>query len=211
MHKDQYKINAAFLCNSSFTNSLEELKPFLGFQLNKIDANKQINEINSKNHLLIVDTSFNARVPLNEITIPIILILKQTEKNNLDGKFNLTLKLPLNLVQFNRAVINLSQRYKFDKNSIVQIKSYILDKNKKFLKQKDILIKITEKEMNFIEELNNSSVPLTKNYILKNIWKYSSDTDTHTIETHIYRLRQKIKDKFGDKNFIKFSKGGYTL
>ena len=65
--------------------------------------------------------------------------------------------------------------------------------------------------MNFIEELNNSSVPLTKNYILKNIWKYSSDTDTHTIETHIYRLRQKIKDKFGDKNFIKFSKGGYTL
>ena len=173
---------------------------------------KQINEINSKNHLLIVDTSFNARVPLNEITIPIILILKQTEKkNNLDGKFNLTLNFPLNLVQFNRAVINLSQRYKFDKNSIVQIKSYILDKNTRFLKQKDILIKITEKEMNFIEELNNSSVPLTKNYILKNIWKYSSDTDTHTIETHIYRLRQKIKDKFGDKNFIKFSKGGYIL
>ena len=65
--------------------------------------------------------------------------------------------------------------------------------------------------MHFIEELNNSSLPLTKNYILKNIWKYSSDTDTHTVETHIYRLRQKIKDKFGDENFIKFSKGGYTL
>ena len=51
MHKDLIKLNAAFLCNSNFTNSFEELKPFLGFQLNKIDANKQINEINSKNHL----------------------------------------------------------------------------------------------------------------------------------------------------------------
>ena len=65
--------------------------------------------------------------------------------------------------------------------------------------------------MHFIEELNNSSEPLTKDYILKNIWRYSSDTDTHTIETHIYRLRQKIKKSFEDKNFIKHTKQGYSL
>ena len=211
MHNDQYKINAAFLCNINFTNSLEELKPFLGFQLNKIDIKKQISEINSENHLLIVDSSYNSKILFNKIKIPIILILKQNEKNDLDGKFNITIKLPLNIVQFNRAVIDLSQRHKFDKNSIIKVKNYVLDKNTRFLRQKDNSIKITEKEMNFIEELNNSSTPLTKDYILKNIWKYSSDTDTHTIETHIYRLRQKIKNKFNDKNFIKFIKGGYSI
>ena len=96
-------------------------------------------------------------------------------------------------------------------NSLVKINDYILDKNTRFLKRKETSIKITEKEMHFIEELNNSSEPLTKNYILKNIWGYSSDTDTHTIETHIYRLRQKIKNKFNDENFIKHTKEGYSF
>ena len=63
----------------------------------------------------------------------------------------------------------------------------------------------------FIEELNNSTDPLTRDYILQNIWGYSSDADTHTLETHIYRLRQKIKNSFDDDNFIKNSKTGYYL
>ena len=65
--------------------------------------------------------------------------------------------------------------------------------------------------MHFLEEMNNSSKPLTKNFILKNIWGYSSGTDTHTIENHIYRLRQKIKKQFDDDNFIKHSKEGYSF
>ena len=65
--------------------------------------------------------------------------------------------------------------------------------------------------MNFIEELNNSPGSLTKDYILKNIWGYSSDADTHTVETHIYRLRQKIKNHFNDENFIKHTKEGYSF
>ena len=52
---------------------------------------------------------------------------------------------------------------------------------------------------------------LSRNYILENIWKYSSETDTHTVETHIYRLRQKIKDHFKDNNFIKNFPKGYSL
>ena len=59
--------------------------------------------------------------------------------------------------------------------------------------------------------LHSSQKPLSRNYILKNIWNYSSETDTHTVETHIYRLRQKIKKKFEDNNFIKNSKDGYSL
>ena len=59
--------------------------------------------------------------------------------------------------------------------------------------------------------LNFYQKSLSKNYILKNIWSYSSGTDTHTVETHIYRLRQKIQDSFGDNNFIKNTPDGYSL
>ena len=59
--------------------------------------------------------------------------------------------------------------------------------------------------------LNFYQKSLSKDYILKNIWEYSSNTDTHTVETHIYRLRQKIQDSFGDTNFIKNTPYGYSL
>ena len=211
MHKNSYKIKAAFLCNKNFSNSINELKPFLGFDLNEIQAEKEPNSINIENEVLITDSMHAQKIPFEKINIPTILVLKQNEKKSPKNKFDLTVKLPLNIVQFNRTVIDLSQKYKFDQNSVIKVKEYILDKNTRFLKQKENSVKITEKEMHFIEELNNSSKPLTKDYILKNIWGYSSDTDTHTIETHIYRLRQKIKNNFGDKNFIKYTKEGYLL
>tara|TARA_B100000945_G_scaffold208015_1_gene167383 strand:+ start:458 stop:1093 length:636 start_codon:yes stop_codon:yes gene_type:complete len=211
MHKNTYKIKAAFSCNESFTNSINELKPFLGFDLKKIDLVNEINLINSTNEILIVDSSCTGKVPFDKINIPTVLILKQNEKNEVEKKFDATIKLPLNITQFNRAIIDLSQKYKFDKNSLVKVKNYILDKNSRLLKKNKNSVKVTEKEMNFIEELNNSTDPLTRDYILQNIWGYSSDADTHTLETHIYRLRQKIKNEFNDENFIKHSKEGYSI
>tara|TARA_B100000287_G_C20364177_1_gene675053 strand:+ start:116 stop:751 length:636 start_codon:yes stop_codon:yes gene_type:complete len=211
MHKNIYKIKAAFSCNKNFINSINELKPFLGFDLNEIHLQKEINSINLENEVLIIDSSCVEKVPFEKINIPMILILGQNEKSTLKNKFDVIMKLPLNITQFNRAVIDLSQKYKFDQNSIVKVKDYILDKNTRFLKRNKNSVKITEKEMHFIEKLKNSSKPLTKDYILKNIWGYSSDTDTHTVETHIYRLRQKIKNQFDDKDFIKHTKEGYSF
>ena len=119
--------------------------------------------------------------------------------------------MPLNVVKFNQSVVDLCKKYEFNANSQIKIKDYILDKNERILKKNNKNLKITEKEINFIETLNSNKEPLTKDYILKNIWGYSSSTDTHTIETHIYRLRQKIKDSFDDENFIKNTKSGYSL
>ena len=138
-------------------------------------------------------------------------IKKQKEKNNLETNFNLVIRLPINIVEFNRAIVNLSQKHKFDQNSLIKIKNYILDKNERVLKQNDTRLKVTEKEIYFIENLLASKKPLSKNFILENIWKYSSETDTHTVETHIYRLRQKIKNHFNDDNFIKYTGKGYSL
>ena len=102
-------------------------------------------------------------------------------------------------------------KYSHKKNSLIKIKDYTLDKNARILIKENTKLQVTEKEIIFIEMLYSSQKPLSRDYILKNIWNYSSETDTHTVETHIYRLRQKIKKKFEDNNFIKNSKDGYSL
>ena len=65
--------------------------------------------------------------------------------------------------------------------------------------------------MQLIELLFNEEKPITKKIILKKIWKYADDADTHTVETHIYRLRKKIIDRFKDEYFILNSKSGYSI
>tara|TARA_Y100001970_G_scaffold269573_1_gene362250 strand:- start:11655 stop:12290 length:636 start_codon:yes stop_codon:yes gene_type:complete len=211
MHKNYYNIKVAFSCNKNFSNSIDELKPFLGFDLKEIEQIKDPNSVNSENHVFILDTKFIENNFLSRIKIPKILILGQKEKNNSKIKFEHVIRLPLSILEFNHLVVDVSQKFKFDQNSLIKLKNYTLDKNTRYLKNKENLIKITEKEMHFIVELNNSSKPLTKDYILKNIWGYSSDADTHTVETHIYRLRQKIKNQFNDKDFIKHTKKGYSF
>ena len=211
MHKNSYKIKVAFSCDKSFSNSIEELKPFLGFDLHEIQLPEALNSLNTGNHVLIVDSLHAGELPFDKVKIPKILILKQNERNAFNDKFENILKLPIHFEQFNQTIIDLSQKYKFHQNSLLKVKDYTLDKNTRFLKKKENFVKVTEKEMYFIEELNRYSKPLTKNYILKNIWGYSSDTDTHTVETHIYRLRQKIKNKFNDEDFIKHTPEGYSF
>jgi len=86
-----------------------------------------------------------------------------------------------------------------------------MDKNEKKLKKENLSITITEREIQLIELLFNEKKPVSKNIILKKVWKYSDDADTHTVETHIYRLRKKILTKFHDENFIFNSKTGYSV
>ena len=101
MHKNIYKIKAAFSCNKNFINSINELKPFLGFDLNEIHLQKEINSINLENEVLIIDSSCVEKVPFEKINIPMILILGQNEKSTLKNKFDVIMKLPLNITQFN--------------------------------------------------------------------------------------------------------------
>ena len=97
------------------------------------------------------------------------------------------------------------------KNSSIQIKNYLLNKNEKKLSKLDDFIILTEKEVQLLELFLNSKKPISKDYILSSVWNYSSDADTHTVETHIYRLRKKITDKFSDEKFILNSKDGYSF
>ena len=86
-----------------------------------------------------------------------------------------------------------------------------MDKNEKKLKKNESFIIITEKEIQLLELLFNRKKPLKKSLILEKVWKYSPDADTHTVETHIYRLRKKIINKFKDDKFIINTKDGYLI
>ena len=72
-------------------------------------------------------------------------------------------------------------------------------------------IKLTEKEINIIIYLSKSKNSVSINDLEKNVWKYQSDIETHTVETHIYRLRKKILKSFNDENFILSKKDGYQI
>ncbi len=210
MHKESYNINVACFCNKNFTIALEELKSSLRFNLIFRSINVEDIKKNKFNAIILDKENIN-KISLKNINIPKILIQQQGKPNKSLEEFSLVIKLPFDIFQFNQDVINVCKKFEFNKNSLIKIKDYILDKNERILKKNDLSLKITEKEINFIEILYSNQKPLTRDYILKNIWNYSPGTDTHTIETHIYRLRQKIKNHFKDDNFIKNSKQGYSL
>ena len=100
---------------------------------------------------------------------------------------------------------------KFSSQSDINIGLYKLDLNSREIIKNDIVISLTEMEINLILFLKNSNKPVKIEELQKKVWEYSSELETHTVETHIYRLRKKIKEKFKDENFIISSKNGYTI
>ncbi len=210
MHSNSYNIKVGCISSENFIKSLEEVKSFFSFKLVSIDEQSP-NLIDNSYNALIVEGKLKDKNFFSKIKIPKILIQDKDQKKVSTNSFELILKLPINIIEFNQTIVDFSKKYEFDKNSLIKIRDYILDKNERVLKRGNKILKITEKETNFIDMLNSYKKSLSKDYILKKIWAYSSDTDTHTVETHIYRLRQKIKDNFGDSDFIKNTEDGYWI
>ena len=125
--------------------------------------------------------------------------------------FSSLFSLPIKFEEINNTVENLIAKNSFLKNSSIKIKNYILNKNEKKLLKEESFISLTEKEVQLLELFVQNNQPLNRNKILNEVWKYSEEADTHTVETHIYRLRKKIKSNFNDNNFILNNKNGYYL
>ena len=209
MHNN-YSVNIACLCDKNFNKYLEEVKSFFAFQMSIINPNFE-NHQNSNFDAIILDSEMLNKIPKSLISLPKILINNKKNLKNIDDHSTIIFKLPLNIIKFNKEIIEFCKKNEFQKNSLIKIKDYTLNKNERTLKRGDKILKITEKEIDFICNLKNSKSPLSKKYILEKIWFYSPGTETHTIETHIYRLRKKINDIFEDQNFIKNTKNGYSL
>ena len=133
-------------------------------------------------------------------------------EKKLDPKFFFDLSLlpiPINrLVE----LINIQlMKLKFNYQSKINIKGYELDSNSKFIAKNDLHLKLTEKEIEIILYLSATKKKYDVVNLQKNIWGYSENTETHTVETHIYRLRKKVKEVFNDDNFIISIERGYLI
>ena len=91
------------------------------------------------------------------------------------------------------------------------LKNYTIDLNSREMLKNNIKLKLTEKEINTITYLSKSEKPVSINELQEKVWSYQSEIETHTVETHIYRLRKKISNTFNNKDFIISGKNGYQI
>ena len=188
-----------FIINfNSLYEILDEIKENLSFKVIRFENEedfKQASDLDTINCLIISKTG--QKVFLNN---------NITNKNFLDfNDFPLSIKKLLELI--NIKLIKL----KFNHQSKIIIKGYELNLNSKFFSKDNLNLKLTEKEIEIILYLNNTKIEHNIADLKKNIWSYSTNMETHTVETHIYRLRKKISDLFKDKNFILSQKNGYFI
>ena len=102
-------------------------------------------------------------------------------------------------------------KLRYGLQSKINIKDFQLDVNSKHLSKLGLTLKLTEKEIEIILYLNKKKINCDIADLQKNIWGYSTNIETHTVETHIYRLRKKIDKVFKDKKFIVSQKNGYLI
>ena len=177
---------------------LDEIKDNLPFKIIKYE--------NEDDFIKSCNLDFVNFIIISKSNDKLLLNKNIKEKNFLDPK---NFPLPLNKLL---EVINIQLiKLKFNYQSKINIKGYDLNLNSKFFSKDNLSLKLTEKEIEIILYLNETK---TKHDVLdlqKNIWDYSPDMETHTVETHIYRLRKKIFNKFNDENLILSHKNGYFI
>ncbi|MDA9083727.1 helix-turn-helix domain-containing protein [Candidatus Pelagibacter sp.] len=188
-----------FIINfNSLYEILDEIKENLSFKIIKFE-----NEENFKKKF---DLDRIDCLIISKTDHKLLLNDNLTDKNFLDlNDLPLSLKKLLELI--NIKLIKL----KFNQQSNVVIKGYELNLNSKFFSKGSLNLKLTEKEIEVILYLNNTNIKHNVADLQKNIWGYSADMETHTVETHIYRLRKKISDLFEDEKFILSHKNGYFI
>tara|TARA_B100000795_G_C22754188_1_gene420753 strand:+ start:391 stop:1002 length:612 start_codon:yes stop_codon:yes gene_type:complete len=188
-----------FIVNfNSLYEILVEIKENLSFKIIKYDNEDSfINspDLDVLNSLIISEN--NQKFLLNK---------NISERNIL--KFN---DFPLPLIKL-LEIINIQLiKLRFNYQSKINIKTYELNLNSKYFSKEELSIKLTEKEIEIILYLNENKTEHNVLDLQKNIWGYSPDMETHTVETHIYRLRKKISNKFNDENFILSHQKGYII
>ena len=188
------------------------------FIINYISLYEILNEIkdnlsfNVENYASEDDLIENSSLDLKNS----LIISKSKKKLISNKKINDKNFLDLSLfpISLNKLVelINIQLiKLKFNHQSKFIIKNYELNLNSKFISKSDLSLKLTEKEIEIILYLNETKTKHDVADLQKNIWGYSVDMETHTVETHIYRLRKKISDKFNDENFILSRQNAYFI
>ena len=188
-----------FIINfNSLYEILDEIKENLSFKIIKFENEEDFEkkfDLSRLDYLVISKTDHK-----------LLLNINITDKNFL-GFNDLPLSFKKLLELINIKLIKL----KFNQQSKITIKGYELNLNSKFFSKGSLKLKLTEKEIEIILYLSDKKIKHNVADLQKNIWSYSADMETHTVETHIYRLRKKISDLFKDEKFILSHKNGYFI
>ena len=184
----------------NFYDIINELQEHIGYEVSKFDS-KEIFFDKYKKESIFIENS--------------ILVVNEKEYNFFVKDINehqiIKFIPPVNIFTFTE---NLNVRFiqrKYQDQSNINVKGFFLDINSRQLKKGKSCLKLTERETDMILFLNNSKKPVNIETLEKEIWQHSSELETHTVETHIYRLRKKIKAEFGNDELIISNKDGYTI
>ena len=180
---------------------INEIKDYYNYEANYFDKKSDLVETIEKDKKILKN---------------LVIIVKQRDfsqiKNITDAtRINCITKVPIKIMdlmdQINTKLIQ--QNYLAQSN--VSINNYTLNINARVLKKQNCELILTEREIDIIVFLKNEKKPAKVDVLQKKVWKYGGDLETHTVETHIYRLRKKIKDVFNDDTFIQSKKNGYII
>jgi DNA-binding response OmpR family regulator len=183
-------------------NILKEIENLFKFKIiNYKTSDDFINEIKANNldilkSTIIITTENNRLFSQNQIDKNAALVLDE-----------LPLKIEKLIDKINTHLIK--QKYNFQAK--INIKNYTLNFNSRVISDQKNQLKLTEREIDIILFLNDNKSPQSVDVLQKKVWGYSFDLETHTVETHIYRLRKKIKDEFNDEQFIISHNDGYII
>ena len=178
-----YKFNSLY-------HILEELNLDLNFEISFIDNRNSLDDkVKNINNYLIISNK-----KLSDISNQFIL------ENTPITVFKLVEKINIEFLKI-----------QFSSQSEFKIKNYSIDLNSREMSINNIRLKLTEKEINTITYLSKSNKPVSIDELQEKVWCYQSDMETHTVETHIYRLRKKISNIFNDNEFIISKKNGYQI
>ena len=172
-------------------NILEEIKENFEFKLEFYEKDRELKNMENDN--------------LSECLVLTKKKLSTLKKQIIIDKFP---------IEINELIQTLNINFlksKFTEQSKIDLGRYNLDLNSRILKQNEKELELTEKESSILIFLKQSVNPVKIYQLQEKVWGYNSELETHTVETHIYRLRKKINDKFYDNEFIISDKKGYFL
>jgi hypothetical protein len=180
-----------------------EIKSFKKF-------NEIIHDSKVKNSSILVASLKDYDLFINsKLNIPILFLNFGSQKSYTTSAE--IINCPFQLNNFVERINVIFLKNKFLNNSNLNILNYEINLNSKEILRDGQKLKLTEREINFILFLKNSNSPQNIKSILKSVWKYSPNLETHTVETHVHRLRKKFFSHFKDDNFIKINKKGYFI
>ena len=163
-----------------------------------------------ENHFNFNLLSIKKKAELDLITFDNYLVISDKKLNNIENQIIIN-QFPVDISKLIESVNIKFLKKKYNQQSEIELGIYKLDLNSRKIFNKEKSLDLTEREANIIIFLNNSNKPVKISKLQTEVWGHNSKLETHTVETHIYRLRKKISNIFNDNNFIKSSKSGYII